>query len=172
MCRGSRASDKGNARFLLNTIVLRGIVVLSGSRMRPFVLINMTNTSAPLDHSAAIELADTRKGFLPNRLTTAQRDAISNPPQPGRPSITRIRRSLRPTTARPGIRTARCSPRITYLISATPERPGQISASVMRPPMRRPILTRLMRAAAAQAASDSLGRYGYRQAGRVTVAFY
>jgi hypothetical protein len=47
--------------------------------MRPFVVVQTPHTSAPLDHSAAIELADTNKGFLPNRLTTAQRDAIVDP---------------------------------------------------------------------------------------------
>lgn len=49
------------------------------SRLRPFVVINKTNTSAPLNHSAAVQLADTDKGFLPNRLNTDQRDAIDNP---------------------------------------------------------------------------------------------
>ena len=47
--------------------------------MRPFVVIQATNAPAPLDHCAAIELADTNKGFLPNRLTTAQRDDIPDP---------------------------------------------------------------------------------------------
>src|SRR6266478_5445326 len=49
------------------------------SRMRPFVVVQAPHISAPLDHSAAIELADTDRGFLPNRLTTAQRDAIADP---------------------------------------------------------------------------------------------
>jgi hypothetical protein len=49
------------------------------SRMRSFVVIQKTNTSAPLDHCAAIELADIDKGFLPNRLTTDERDAIADP---------------------------------------------------------------------------------------------
>lgn len=49
------------------------------SRLRPFVVTNTHNKGAPLDHSAAIELADTDRGFLPNRLTTAQRDAIPDP---------------------------------------------------------------------------------------------
>jgi hypothetical protein len=53
---------------------------MPGARLRPFVVIGTPLTSAPLDPSAAIELADTDKGFLPNRLTTAQRDAIKDPP--------------------------------------------------------------------------------------------
>lgn len=43
------------------------------------IVIGNPLTSAPLDPSAAIELADTDGGFLPNRLTTEQRDAIENP---------------------------------------------------------------------------------------------
>jgi hypothetical protein len=47
--------------------------------MQPIVIINTPNTSAPLDPSAALELADADRGFLPNRLTTVQRDAIVDP---------------------------------------------------------------------------------------------
>lgn len=47
--------------------------------MRPIVVVQAHNTSAPLDPSASIDLADTDKGFLPNRLTTAQRNTIETP---------------------------------------------------------------------------------------------
>jgi hypothetical protein len=53
---------------------------MPGSRLHPFVVVGTPLTSAPLNPSAAIELADINKGFLPNRLTTAQRDAIEDPP--------------------------------------------------------------------------------------------
>jgi hypothetical protein len=52
---------------------------MTGSRLHPFVVIGTPNTSAPLDTNASIDLADTDKGLLPNRLTTAQRNAIVNP---------------------------------------------------------------------------------------------
>jgi hypothetical protein len=50
-----------------------------GARLTPHVVIGPPLTSAPLDPSAAIELADTDRGFLPNRFTTEQRAAIENP---------------------------------------------------------------------------------------------
>jgi hypothetical protein len=49
------------------------------NRLRPFAVINQPHTGVPPDPSVAIELADTDRGFLPNRLTTAQRDAIADP---------------------------------------------------------------------------------------------
>lgn len=52
---------------------------MAGSRMRPFVVIKAHNTAAELDPCAALELADTDRGLLLNRLTSDQRDGIVDP---------------------------------------------------------------------------------------------
>jgi hypothetical protein len=49
------------------------------NKLRPFAVINQPHTGVSPDPSVAVELADTDRGFLPNRLTTDQRDAIGNP---------------------------------------------------------------------------------------------
>jgi hypothetical protein len=51
------------------------------NRLRPFAVLNQPHTGVQPDPAVAIELADTDRGFLPNRLTTDQRDAIADPPE-------------------------------------------------------------------------------------------
>ena len=49
------------------------------NRIHGFTVANKPGLPAALDNNVSIELADTDSGLLPNRLTTAQRDAIPNP---------------------------------------------------------------------------------------------
>src|SRR5687767_12032761 len=47
------------------------------SRLRSFAIVNTQHLGVPAKASVSLELADTDRGFLPNRLTTTQRNAIT-----------------------------------------------------------------------------------------------
>jgi hypothetical protein len=49
------------------------------NKLRPFSVVGTPGLGATIDPSVAIDLADKDRGFLPNRLTTAQRNAIASP---------------------------------------------------------------------------------------------
>lgn len=50
-----------------------------GNRLRGFTVVNHPGLAVAPEPSASVDLADTDRGFLPNRLTTVQRDAIPDP---------------------------------------------------------------------------------------------
>jgi hypothetical protein len=53
---------------------------LMRTRQKSFAVVNKANIPADHEQCVSIELADDDRGFLPNRLTTAQRDAMIGPP--------------------------------------------------------------------------------------------
>lgn len=55
-----------------------GLNISMSNHIRPFIVLNEKISAVP-HRSVSIELADSDRGFLPNRLTTEQRDAIIDP---------------------------------------------------------------------------------------------
>lgn len=51
------------------------------SRLRSIAIINQPGHAVQHDPSVSLDLADDDRGFLPNRLSTDQRDAINSPPE-------------------------------------------------------------------------------------------
>lgn len=49
------------------------------NRLRSTAIINQPITPVPQDPTVSLNLADDDRGFLPNRMTTDQLDAIANP---------------------------------------------------------------------------------------------
>jgi hypothetical protein len=62
----------GSGMIVNNTMTHR-------TKMKPFVVTDVPGLPVGLNPSASIELLDTTSGFLPNRMTTEQRDAIEQP---------------------------------------------------------------------------------------------
>lgn len=55
--------------------------MMGANRSRSFIVTDKNNLGMPVRSSVSIELLDTDKGFLMNRLTTEQRDALVEAPE-------------------------------------------------------------------------------------------